>query len=632
MRQGQLRMIAAHSRRYVAPIATVCIVAGALSFGSGASAKTTAAVTSQPASSYGAGKLMAADPSGGYWTVNWLGVVTPYGGAPSFGSPAASGVKLAQPIVGMAATADGAGYWLVASDGGIFSYGDAKFYGSTGAIHLNQPIVGMASTSDGAGYWLVASDGGIFTFGDAKFYGSTGAIHLNQPIVGMAATPDGAGYWLVASDGGIFTFGDAQFYGSTGGGNASALGLIVSPPAAGYGVVGSNGAESVFSSSTLAASQSASGSATTGASPGVATVTGAGAPTVTPNASQGADCQPTTTTPSATVDAPLTSLIANESGPGWIGGDATYSTALPNGKEAFVFSDTLVGTAQASGTAKVTAFLHNSELVGTMPSLTGNFGGTAAAPQSLLPDTTDPGDQWQVAATYVEGGDQLVFVDEFAPVNGSDYDSFTGHSGIAVLSIPADGIPTFSSVVPVPTDANTQWGKAVMQSGGYNYIYGSDLNTSLNAFYGMKVARVPQGESLDTNDWTYWNGAQWVSGEANAEPEVTITVLTGVAPQPGGNGYMAVSIPGWAGGDTSVDLSYACSAAGPWSSPAPLYTIPQVTQYPNEIAYIPTFHPELSGLDGLVISYNINNTGNLTALEQDVHEYQPQFIQLNAGF
>ena len=62
----------------------------------------------------------------------------------------------------------------MASDGGIFSYGDAKFFGSTGAIHLNQPIVGMAATPDGGGYWLVASDGGIFSYGDAKFFGSTG--------------------------------------------------------------------------------------------------------------------------------------------------------------------------------------------------------------------------------------------------------------------------------------------------------------------------------------------------------------------------------------------------------------------------------------------------------------------------
>jgi len=108
-------------------------------------------------------------------------------------------------------------YRLVASDGGIFSFGDASFYGSMGGKLLNKPIVGMASTPDGKGYWLVASDGGIFSFGDASFYGSMGNKTLNKPIVGMASTPDGKGYWLVASDGGVFSFGDASFYGSMGG-------------------------------------------------------------------------------------------------------------------------------------------------------------------------------------------------------------------------------------------------------------------------------------------------------------------------------------------------------------------------------------------------------------------------------
>ena len=72
---------------------------------------------------------------------------------------------------------------------------------------------------------MVASDGGVFAFGDARFLGSTGAVRLARPIVGMAATSDGRGYWLVASDGGVFAFGDARFYGSTAGSGAGAVAI-----------------------------------------------------------------------------------------------------------------------------------------------------------------------------------------------------------------------------------------------------------------------------------------------------------------------------------------------------------------------------------------------------------------------
>ena len=206
--------------------------------------------------SYGGGVLMAAAPDAGYWTTSWLGNVTAHGGAAMYGSPALSGLHLAKPIVGMASTHDGKGYWLVGSDGGVFTYGDAKFYGSTGAIHLNQPIVGIAATPDGGGYWLVASDGGVFTYGDAKFDGSTGALHLNQPIVGMSATPDGGGYWLVASDGGIFTFGDAKFYGSTGAIhlNQPIVGMAPSPDAGGYYLVARDGGVFTFGDAQFAGS------------------------------------------------------------------------------------------------------------------------------------------------------------------------------------------------------------------------------------------------------------------------------------------------------------------------------------------------------------------------------------------
>jgi Cu/Zn superoxide dismutase len=107
-----------------------------------------------------------------------------------------------------------AGYWLAASDGGVFAYGNTTFWGSMGGKPLNSPVVAIAATPTGQGYWLVAADGGVFAFGDAQFFGSMGGKPLNAQITGMAATPTGQGYWLVAGDGGVFAFGDARFFGS----------------------------------------------------------------------------------------------------------------------------------------------------------------------------------------------------------------------------------------------------------------------------------------------------------------------------------------------------------------------------------------------------------------------------------
>jgi cell wall-associated NlpC family hydrolase len=158
---------------------------------------------------------MAATPNGsGYWLTNAAGDVSAHGSAVSYGSLA--GKTLQAPITHIISTPDGKGYWLVGADGGIFTFGDAGFFGSTGAMKLNAPVVDMAPTADGNGYWLVASDGGVFSFGDAVFQGSMGAVHLNKPVVGIAADNGTGGYWLVASDGGIFTFGGAPFHGSTG--------------------------------------------------------------------------------------------------------------------------------------------------------------------------------------------------------------------------------------------------------------------------------------------------------------------------------------------------------------------------------------------------------------------------------
>ena len=139
------------------------------------------------------------------------------------------------------------GYWLVGSDGGIFSFGSAQFYGSTGSLRLQRPVVGIVPTADHGGYWLDASDGGVFAYGDTQFYGSIPGLglhpagsglpnSLNAPIVGMVPSIDDNGYFMVASDGGVFAFGDAQFAGSCPGiGGCSGKAVAVMPDASGHG-------------------------------------------------------------------------------------------------------------------------------------------------------------------------------------------------------------------------------------------------------------------------------------------------------------------------------------------------------------------------------------------------------------
>jgi N-acetylmuramoyl-L-alanine amidase len=175
--------------------------------------------------------------TGGYWLVASDGGIFAFG-APFAGSAGAR--TLDAPVVGMAATADGGGYWLVASDGGVFAYGDARFAGSMGAVHLTRPVVAMAAAPGGHGYWLVGADGGIFSFG-APYEGSTGALVLDRAVVGMAATPDGGGYWLVGADGGVYALGDALYQGSVSVLPLAGLTVVIDP-----GHDGGNGAASTI--------------------------------------------------------------------------------------------------------------------------------------------------------------------------------------------------------------------------------------------------------------------------------------------------------------------------------------------------------------------------------------------------
>jgi hypothetical protein len=195
---------------------------------------------------------IAATPSGrGYWTTAADGGVFTFGDAPFVGSVAQ--YPLVEPVVGIAGTPSGNGYWLVASDGGVFAFGDAAFYGSiAGANSTGADVVGIASTPSGRGYWLVGSDGGVFAFGDAAFEGAATTFRADAPIVDMVPTRSGFGYFLLGADGGVFAFGDARFSGSAIDGSHLATAIAIPSNGRGYeiartdgSIVGLGGAASV---------------------------------------------------------------------------------------------------------------------------------------------------------------------------------------------------------------------------------------------------------------------------------------------------------------------------------------------------------------------------------------------------
>lgn len=199
-------------------------------------------------------------PGTGYWMAASDGGVFAFGRAGFYGSM--GGQRLAAPVVGMAQTRDQGGYLLFGADGGVFSFGDSTFYGSVPATGhaATAAVVGGALApvvngppgtpgTNGLGYWLVGSDGNVYGFGrDAKVFGTLQGVKLAAPIAGMATSADGLGYWLVGADGGVFGFGDARFHGSLGGIKLASpiVAIAKTPSGNGYWLAGADGGVFAF--------------------------------------------------------------------------------------------------------------------------------------------------------------------------------------------------------------------------------------------------------------------------------------------------------------------------------------------------------------------------------------------------
>ena len=169
------------------------------------------------------------------------------------------------------ATASGPGYWLLGSDGGVFSFsvpflGSAASPPSTCAPNVvdrgfpDGTCLAFAATPDGGGYWILNVDKGTITaFGNAGDFGEPADDFVGVPreLVptgkAIVSTPTGQGYWVLevglSGAGSVLPFGDADFFGDTVTilqqtmveFHGEPVGLVATPSGQGYWEVYSDG-------------------------------------------------------------------------------------------------------------------------------------------------------------------------------------------------------------------------------------------------------------------------------------------------------------------------------------------------------------------------------------------------------
>src|SRR5947209_5864315 len=304
-------------------------------------------------------------------------------------------------------------------------------------------------------------------------------------------------------------------------------------------------------------------------------------------------------------------------GPGWTGGDQALSVRLPDGRTAWLYADTILGTVNADDTRGPGApIVHNTVAIQDGPCVTTWHGGTHASPAPLVAPA-DPSSWYWPGAAVVDGGNLKVVLNEF---NGTDQ-GLTGYTHVA------DFVATISladmsvqSVQPISSPASLFWGSAILSDGGYTYIYGADQDGA-----GTKhahVARVPDGSLDQTSQWTFWNGLTWVS-----DPSTSARVADGVSMLYSviktGVGYTLVSQDGFF--SREIYEWQGATPAGPFPTKWDLGALPDPGS--NRSAYNAILHPEFDSGGEVLLGYSVGaNDLNYT----DASSYRPQFASIQA--
>lgn len=310
-------------------------------------------------------------------------------------------------------------------------------------------------------------------------------------------------------------------------------------------------------------------------------------------------------------------------GPGWTGADSTYSVLLPDGRTAWLFSDTFVGAVNPdrSRPDEGVHLINNSIVLQDGDELTTLHGGTEDAPESLFVPTDGSTWYW-VYDGVVENDMLLVFLIKFLRFGDGTWDWEWNGTDIAALSLPDLEL---QSITPAPADHGIQWGAYVLPDGDHTYVYGiEDLG---NPKLGH-VARAPRGDVYSQNGWEYFTGSGWSSDPGASTAMLPDSIANEYSVTPMRGGYVLITM------DTSSVLEewreivayFSCDPQGPWNDRTVLYRTPE-TDDPELWVYNAHAHPQFTHGSRVLISYNVN-TSVFESLWDDADRYRARFIRV----
>lgn len=305
----------------------------------------------------------------------------------------------------------------------------------------------------------------------------------------------------------------------------------------------------------------------------------------------------------------------------WTGADGVLSVPLPDGRVVWDFSDTFLGLVNRDGSRPPgQPFINNTMIVQDGDALAQTLhGGAPTAPTSLI-IPTDRNSWYWVGDMTVEGERLRLFVMEFTRTGGGIFDFKWVGNAIASFVLPD---LTLENIMPTHGENNVMYAAALLEEGGYTYIYGTEDVSGTEKY--LHIARAPAGDLLGA--WEFYTGSDWSS-----EPTASARLLKGV-----GNGFGVAKV-----GkrfllftmDTLVAFSNemvfysSLSPAGPFTRRTHVYFTPENAQ--GFFTYDAHVHPEFTDASGLLISYDVN-TFDASELLSNVDSYRPRFIRVKVG-